>query len=197
MKPLNLDKVESKSGSGDFHDIEPGGYICRIMMVEDFPEKEYLRVDMDIATGEYKDYYKDLAARAGFWGCTQYWSYKENNKSYFKGNIDAVEKSNTDFRFNDQREKDLEGKLVGAVFGEEEYRSKNGDIRCSVRPRYVCSASRIMDHKYKIPKKKEYDPKKDKRNRPAGGGGDYLSPLMKDTGNDLDTWAAGQKLPWE
>ena len=78
------------------------------------------------AVALYKDYYKDLAARAGFWGCTQYWSYKEANLPYFKGNITAVEESNTGYRFSDQNEQDLRGKLIGAVFGEEEYKTKAG-----------------------------------------------------------------------
>ena len=187
MRNLNLQNVTAKTGS-DFPNIEPGGYICRIIMVEDVPEKEYLRVDLDVAAGEYKDYYKDLAARAGFWGCTQYWSYKEANLPYFKGNIIAVEESNQGYRFSDQSEQDLRGKLVGAVFGEEEYKNKAGEIKRNVKPRFVCSAQKIMDHDYNIPKRKIYDPAKDKRNR-AAGTGDPLHHMMQN--------AEEEKLPWE
>ena len=116
MRSLNLKDVEAKTG-GDFPTVEPGGYICRIMNVEDKPDKEYLMIDLDIAAGIYKDYYKDLAARASFWGCTTYWSYKESNLPYFKGNVTSVEESNQGYTFSDQNEKDLIGKLVGAVFG--------------------------------------------------------------------------------
>lgn len=199
MRNLNLQNVTAKTG-GDFPTVEPGGYICRIINVTDVPEKEYLMIDLDIAAGEYKDYYKDLAARAGFWGCTQYWSYKEANLPYFKGNITAVEESNTGYRFSDQNEQDLRGKLIGAVFGEEEYKANSGEIKCNVKPRFVCSAQRIMDHDYSIPKRKVYDPSKDKRNRAAGGRPDYLNPVVNEVSavaDELDAWAQGQKLPWD
>ena len=199
MRNLNLQNVTAKTG-GDFPTVEPGGYICRIMNVTDVPEKEYLMIDLDIAAGEYKDYYKDLAARAGFWACTQYWSYKEANLPYFKGNITAVEESNQGYRFSDQNEQDLRGKLIGAVFGEEEYKANSGEIKCNVKPRFVCSAQRIMDHDYSIPKRKVYAPSKDKRNRSAGARADYLNPVVNEVSavaDELDAWAQGQKLPWD
>ncbi len=205
MRSLNLQNVEAKTGGGSYPDVTPGGYICRIVNVTDVPDREYLMIDLDIAAGEFQNYYRDLAARVNFWGCTQYWSYKEANLPYFKGNITAVEESNSGYRFSDQSEQDLRGKLVGAVFGEEEYRTNSGEIKCRVRPRFVCSAQRIMDKDFNIPKRKLYDPSKDKRNNrnqasQPGGRADYLNPVMQDAGgipDDLDAWAQGQKLPWE
>lgn len=197
MKNLNLNSVEIKTSGGSFPDLKPGGYICRIVMVTDVPEKEYLRVDMDIANGEFKGFYQQLAEKFGFWGCTQYWSYKDKNLGYFKGNIKAVEESNSNYTFSSD-EHELEGKLVGAVFGEEEYMNRQGEIRCNVKPRFVCGAERILEGDYKVPKRRVYDAEKAKK--PVGGGGgraDFLNPVMKDTDEDLDAWAKGQKLPWE
>lgn len=197
MKPLNLENVQPVTAGGNFEDVKPGGYVCRIVNVTDVPEKEYLRIDMDIATGEYKDYYRDLAAKLGFWGCSLYWSYKDKNLGYFKGNIKAVEDSNAGYKFSSD-EKALRGKLVGAVFGEEEYMTSRGELRCSSKPRYVCGVQRIMDSDYTVPKRKVYDPSKDRRSKPAGNR--FLDPLVEDVSSvksELDAWAEGQSLPWE
>ena len=184
MKKLNLDAVQEPTTAP--RDIQPGGYICRIIMVQDVPEKEYLRVDLDIAAGEYKGFYANLAEKYGFWGCTQYWSYKDKSLSYFKGNIKALEESNSNYKFSDN-EKDMQGRLIGAVFGEEEYMTNSGELRCNVKPRFVCSARRIMDHDYTIPKKRYYDAAKDKRK--TENKVNYLEPVMEDASNE--------KLPWE
>lgn len=197
MRPLNLQNVTAKTGA-EFPDIEPGGYFCKIVSVEDKPDREYLMVDLDIATGEFKDYYNDLCARAGFWGCTMFWSYKESNLPYFKGNVTAVEDSNPGFHFDERDLQSLRGKFVGGVFGEEEYYSnKSGSIKTNVKPRYLCSVDRIKNQDYNIPKKKLYDPSKGPRNsRTARDGSSPLSDLMQDT-DELDRWAESQKLPWD
>lgn len=192
MKPLNLKNVEAKTG-GDFPTLDPGGYICRIVNVEDKPDREYLLVDLDIAAGVHKDYYKDLHARAGFWGCSMYWSYKESNLPYFKGSVTAVEDSNQGYTFSDQSEKDLIGKLVGAVFGEEEYMSGAGEIKCSVKPRFLCSTARILDKDYTIPRRKVYDPSKDRRRPQTADARSAVNSSQK----ELDEWASSQKLPWD
>lgn len=199
MKPLNLNNVQIKTSGGTFDDVKPGGYICRIMNVTDVPEREYLRVDLDIASGEYKNFYTDLAGKFGFWGCTQYWSYKDKNLGFFKGNIRAVEESNPGFVFTPD-EQELRGKLVGAVFGEEEYMTSRGDLRCNTKPRFVCSAQRIVDNDYKVPQRRVYDPSKDKRAKNAGGRADILTPVMDEVSavkSELNAWAESQKLPWE
>ena len=198
MKPLNLSSVTAAT-PGDYPIVEPGGYFCKIVNVEDRPDKEYLIVDLDIASGDLKDYYKDLCARANFWGCSMYWSYKENNLPYFKGSITAVEDSNPGFRFDERNEQALRGKYVGAVFAEEEYYSnKDQKIKVNVKPRFLCSVDRIKEGDYTVPKRKLYDPSKDKkRNRMAGSAvGNPLTDLMQDT-DELDRWAESQKLPWE
>lgn len=180
MRYTDLSGVEAKTGGG-FSDVEPGGYICRIVGVTDFPEKEYLRVDLDIAAGEYKDYYAELEARAGFWGCTMYWSYKEANLGFFKGNIEAVQQSDRHgWVFDGKDEKSLVGRLVGAVLGEEEYKAKSGEIKCSVKPRFLVPIQKIMDHDYKVPKRKTYNGGNDRKS--AAGDGFRELPEDEDDG---------------
>lgn len=162
MKYTDLSGVQAKTG-GDFPDVEPGGYICRIMDVTDVPEKEYLKVFLDIAAGEYKDYYSQLEARAGFWGCVMYWSYKEANLGYFKGNIEAVQQSDRQgWTFDGKDEKSLVGRMVGAVLGEEEYKTKDGKIKCSVKPRFLVPTQKILDNDFSVPKRKTYDASRDR-----------------------------------
>lgn len=42
----------------DFAQPTPGGYICRIMDVEDVPGKQYMKIYYDIADGEWKGFYQ-------------------------------------------------------------------------------------------------------------------------------------------
>lgn len=170
MRYTDLSGVQAKTG-GDYADLPAGGYLCRIMDVADVPEKEYLKVFLDIAAGEYKDYYSQLEERAGFWGCIMYWSYKEANLGYFKGNIEAVQQSDRQgWTFDGKDEKSLVGRMVGAVFGEEEYKAKTGEIKCNVKPRFLVPTQKILDGDYSIPKRKAYDPAKDRNSsRPAEG----------------------------
>lgn len=61
-----------------------------------------------------------------------YWSYKQSALGMFKARIQAVERSNAGYTFNDD-ENTLVGKRVGLVLCEEEYRNNNGDISTRIK----------------------------------------------------------------
>src|SRR5690554_4623694 len=102
MKDLNLKEVIEAQ---EFKRVAPGGYICRITMVEDVTDKEYLLLEYDIAEGEFKDYYCSLYESRGFWGAKFVKSYKEKALPFFKGMITAVERSNKGFKFDNDETK--------------------------------------------------------------------------------------------
>lgn len=102
------------------------GYICKITAVEDIPEKEYLRLEYDIAEGPFAGYYQNLYQRANFWGGNVIRSYKESARSFFKSFLTAIQESNHGYQFQND-EKTLVGKWIGFVL-REEYRKNNGDI---------------------------------------------------------------------
>ena len=56
MKRIN--NWENIQESTSFKRLTPNGYICKILKVEDHPEKEYLKIYFDIVKGDDKGYFK-------------------------------------------------------------------------------------------------------------------------------------------
>ena len=63
MKPIN-NYENVQASSGEFARPTAGGYICKIMDVEDVPmdantgKGDYLRIEYDIANGDFAGYFK-------------------------------------------------------------------------------------------------------------------------------------------
>ena len=56
------------------------------------------------------------------------------------------------------------------IHPEEEYKAKSGEIKCNVKPRFLVPTQKILDGDYTIPRRKLYDPGKEKNSsRPAEG----------------------------
>lgn len=158
MKRFDMDKVKEAS---DFQRLQPGGYVCKITGVQDMPDREYLKLEYDIAEGEFKDHYMELYNAKGFWGGTFIKSYKESAKSFFKTFITAVKHSNKDYKW-DFDERTLEGKLVGLVLGEEEYPSKDNTIKTRLYVDKIRNIEVIRSGNFEVPPLKKYiNPKKD------------------------------------
>lgn len=151
MKPINLSNVQE---AGTFKGLTAGGYVCKIVNVEDVPEKEYLYIEYDVAEGEFKDYYKKLQERKNFWGGSMYKSYKEKALPMFKRFCSAVTKSNPGFIFDggeqNSDEKTLKGKLIGLVLFEEEYIKNNGDIGTRLKVDYETDVEKIRKGDFKV-----------------------------------------------
>ncbi|MBU5306071.1 hypothetical protein [Eubacterium callanderi] len=153
MRRLDYNGVEPQK-FGESKSLPAGGYICQIMRVEDVLEKEYLKVEFDIADGEFDGYYADLMTAFKFWGGITYRSYSEKNKGMFLHFQNCVETSNPGFKY-EFREQDFVGKFIGIVMREEEYFSKkNLDFRMTVKPYEVYSIQEITAGEYKVPKPK-------------------------------------------
>ena len=84
MKNVNLQNVEEAK---DFERLPAGGYVCGITAVEDVADKEYLKIEFDIAEGDFKNYYRDLYQSKAFWGGNFVKSYKDKALPFFKGFI--------------------------------------------------------------------------------------------------------------
>lgn len=153
MRPINLSEVEEAQ---DFEKVTPGGYICGITAIEDVAEKEYLRIEYDIADGKLKNFYNKLYNSQGFWGGNFIRSYKAKALPFFKGFITAVEKSNSGYKWNND-EKTLVRKLVGLVLAEEEYRSNKGELKTRLYVAAVKSIDKIKSGDYKVPDLKKLD----------------------------------------
>ena len=133
MRKINFTGIKpSASGS-----LDPGGYVCEITSATDVPEKEYVKVLIEIAEGDRKGYF----GASGAWDSSHslYFSYKDSALSMLLGRLDAITASNPGFdaraAFEGGHEELLVGKLVGVEFREEEYYNKNDDEFEIGRPR--------------------------------------------------------------
>jgi hypothetical protein len=139
MRDLNLSEVVENQ---EFARVLPGGYICRIMSIDDVVDREYLKIEYDIAEGNFAGRYQELYNSRGFWGGNFIRSYKEKALPFFKGFITAVENSNKGFIFDNDESK-LFGKIVGIVLGEEEYTKKDGSIGVRLYANQIRSVEQI------------------------------------------------------
>ena len=160
MRAIN--NWENIKESNGFEKLSVGGYIIKILNVQDVSEKEYLKVSFDIADGEHKGFFKkqyDSDTRAD-----KKWpnagsfvrSYKSTAESMFKGFVNAVENSNKGFKF-DFDEKKLVGKQVGIVVGLEQYLNQKGQVRERTYVSAVRSVDTIKKGDFKVPELKMLD----------------------------------------
>ena len=174
----NYDDVQPAE-VGESKKLPTGGYVCKIISVKTqntkTTNKPMLVLAIDIAEGEFKGYFrKKFENDQNYNKDTAKWS---NNavyyqpcfeaegrvSSYFKGLIQAIEKSNAGFVAIKKdangkahfEENSLKGKLCGFLFGEEEYLKNDGSIAKTVRVKFPRSADDIREKNFEIPKVKE------------------------------------------
>jgi len=152
MKQVDISNVQA---AGESRRLQAGGYVCQITKVEDFADREYLRIEFDVADGDFKGYYKDLNDSAGFWAGRYIRSYKPKALPFFKRFCSAVSKSNGNYVFDggqiNSNEQTLVGKYVGLVLGEEEYIGNDGNIKTRLYVVGEHSTSDINNGKFRIP----------------------------------------------
>ena len=153
-----------QASSGEFARPGNGGYILEIVNVTDVPYNEqtgkgdYLRIDYDIASGEFKGYYTAQNERfgGGKWFANVIKSYKEKALGMFKHFTNCVEESNPGFKWNWQ-----ENKLIGCRFGatlqEEEYEKNDGSIGTRLIVKDIKTVKQIMDGDFKVPATKKLE----------------------------------------
>lgn len=149
----NWDSIQE--ATGEFERPAPGGYIARIVSVEDVEEKEYLRIEWEFEEGVHKGDNAGTYNRAGFWPLPLIRSYKEKALGFFKAFKTSVEVSNPRYVFSTRNVHALEEKLMGVVLGEEEYIKKDGTIGVRAYVYQVRSVEAIRKGDFKIPELKK------------------------------------------
>ena len=152
-----------QASSGEFARPGNGGYILEIVAVEDVPmnpqtgKGDYLRIDYDIAVGDFKGYYTAQNERfGGKWFANVIKSYKEKALGMFKHFINCVEESNPGFKWNWQEDK-LIGCRFGATLQEEEYLNNEGEVRTKLVVKDIKTVKQIMDGDFKVPTTKKLE----------------------------------------
>ena len=179
MKKINdFDSIKPVKGGEPMGRVPAGGYVCRIIHAIDVPEKQYLRIELDISEGEHKGIYSDRFSKfGGNWGCVRICSYKEKALPMFKGFVTAVEESNDHYKF-DFDEKTLEGKYVGVLMGEEEYINSDGEVKTNTKPQFFRSVQAIRSGDFQIPEPKRIS---------QGSGSVPVINLSKPTNVDINS----------
>ena len=158
-----IDNWEELVKDGDevvsFDSLPIGPQICKILVVEDKSDKEYLKIQFDIADGDFKGHFKDQKEqfKNDDWpsGGTGYRSYKSTAYSFFTAFIIAVERSNPKFKW-DWDEQKLVNMLFVANFGEEDYLDEvTNEIKTSIKCREFRSIKALKEGTIKPLKKKE------------------------------------------
>lgn len=144
-KPSNWENTQAY---GDFERLELGGHVCKVMKVEESKSrnnKDMLIISLDIAEGAQKDYYASQYRNDNRdtkkWGCMVYQLIEDNDGNTNKGLktfIEAVKKSNAGFDENKiwdavDLNSIFKNKLVGGIFGREQYKNMKGELRWSTK----------------------------------------------------------------
>lgn len=176
-KPLGYDEVEA--GNGDYTPIELGGHRLVVTEIEEVQKNgySYLKVKFDTAPDDtqpnyYAEQYKNDTRDTKKWGgvATIFPTDKEGKTSKtFKQFCTSIEKSNNSkIQWGAAFESSIVGKLIGGVFGEEEYINGNGDLKTARKLFWWRSIEGVKDAK--IPSKRTVDKPEDDGfvNIPAG-----------------------------
>lgn len=137
----NWNEVEAK-GMEDFKSLPIGAYECVIKEANvhenNETKKKTFRVAVDIASGDYKNYYQNRydsnnnSDKKWDNNATRYLAFEGDNIAYFKGFITCVENSNPGYTW-DWDETKLVGKKICGVFQYEEYENQDGKKGVKVR----------------------------------------------------------------
>ena len=143
IKPADYDRV---SAYGEFTPLELGGHICQVINVEETTSstgKDMLIISLDTAPqdkqpGYYMEQWKNNDRADKKWGCRVYQLVLDkdgNTNRGLKTFITATEKSNPGFQvqWGDGFAACFKGRLVGGVFGREQYQNSYGDLKWSTK----------------------------------------------------------------
>lgn len=138
------------SAAGSSNLIPAGGYVARIISVEDVESKEYLRFTYDIAEGEHANFFADekLPYKHQFIR-----SYKDSASGFMRRFLDCVEESNSNFTLAgwNNNPYDLVGKLVGVIIQREDYTNNDGEDRARMNVVDFANIDDIRNGRYVLP----------------------------------------------
>lgn len=160
MRKLNWNNIQA-STDGEFEQLPPGGYVVRILDMVDNDSKEYVEVIWDIAEGQYKDRYSDEWGKSHPYAHHLFMSYKDAALGMLKGRLEAIQASNPGFdpfaAWDAGRLDMFRSRLVGINLQEEEYMSREDQLRTRMNVCQVVPADDVRQGKVKVRQKKKLE----------------------------------------
>lgn len=152
---IKWEEVKESTGG---EKLPNGCYVGKIVSAVDYPSKEYVKMEIDIAEGDFADHFSERGWNGRFW----YASYKESALGMFKSMFLRVEESNPGWKFNgDEHDAgQFRGKLVGIVLHDEEY-EKDGEVKISQKIGDLVAAQDVRNGSAKPMKDKLLSGKRD------------------------------------
>ena len=146
-KPYKFDETQAY---GEFKPLPAGGYVCKIMGVEETVSKngkDMLNISLDIAEGEFAGRFAEMyrtdtrPKEEKKWGCIAYQLVfdptdgRSTNRG-FKTFCTAAEESNAGFAitWGDRFASCFKGKYIGVIFRREEYLGNDNKPHWSTKP---------------------------------------------------------------
>ena len=162
-RPLDYDSAEVIPEQGGFKKLPKGGYVCKILGVEENESKAgnpYLMFNLDICEGEYMGFFADdYTSQTG----ERKWHFQHRlmvptnkTKPYtlqlFKTFNTYLEDSNPNWKFDFSKdEKQYKGLLIGVLVNEVEYESRTGKRRMKTNIAKVVRTNTIRSGAYTVP----------------------------------------------
>lgn len=151
-KPNNY---ETTQANREFTPLKLGGHVCKIMEVKEMVSRtglSMIKISLDIAEGDQANYYADMY-RANTnqdkkWGCDMYYVVDESvdyGTKNLKTFVTCVENSNNGFKvsWGENWGAQFKGKLVGGIFGREEYLNNKQEKKMATKCMQLRSVSSI------------------------------------------------------
>lgn len=164
-KPEGWENVEA-AYAGETERLKAGGYILKIVQADielsRNSQREMLVLSYDIQEGENTGFFKRSYERAkqynadAKWGGRYFQLTDGDSTRFFKGLIELIEKSNSGYKW-EWNEKSLAGKLIGGVFGEEEYINRKNKKTVICKLQTIKTVGDIMNNNYEIPPLKKLE----------------------------------------
>lgn len=152
----------------DYTPLAPGGYVCKIIKVEETEsstKKPMLKIALDIAEGPEAGRFRaafDADTRADRkWPCVAYQLVTDGmgvTTRGFKGFNVSVEESNDGWHpaWGPAYADGFKDKMVGVIFGREQYENRDGELKWTTKPLFFRSAGTIRSGDFKIPEDRPF-----------------------------------------
>ena len=145
--------------------LPPGAYICKIIKaeVEDTERGPKLKLFIDIADGDFTDFFRNIYDKRHTWPFNAIFSrYIVKDGVFSKSYIDLIkhiEDANplTNIDFSKLVPDILNGLICGFIFGEEEFKDQMNFTRTACKVKFSAPVKKVKEGKCKTPPLKKLD----------------------------------------